>query len=341
MDHNQIEGSIPATWATGWTRLARLTLHNNPLLCGMHPAGPAALCLDTTDTRLGKRDAGVCFALASIQPRAGQAAPLCAPAACSHWRMRQCGTLTIFHKHIRLHPSSTPPTPPHASGLHCTNQGPTAWQQTPMFCKSQDQQALPATPLELPAATLERDALLSLKQAWGSPPALRSWGAPMLAMPCGSPGWPGVSCVGGRVSGLKLPSTGLTGPASAAQHMQQLQMLRAVDLSSNALTGALPAGSAWPPALVQLQLSANMITGSLPPSWKAMQALQWLDLSKNPMQVSRAGDPVAAQCLGPPPISSCLWLTIPFMLLAGKLALELAGRKRATLHAGSGVAGLR
>eukprot|EP00887_Chlorella_sp_A99_P007218 scaffold2.g7218.t1 len=139
--------------------------------------------------------------------------------------------------------------------------------------------------------------------------------------PCGGAGgaaWKGVSCSGGNVTELRLPSLGLAG--LIPDQLSRLQSLQVLDLHNNSLTGGRqPEGwlpPAWInpgtfPALDTLDLSANNITGcvdavtrvragggldiladralnlswnrlalTLPPFWQS-PTLQLLDLSHN------------------------------------------------------------
>ncbi len=111
---------------------------------------------------------------------------------------------------------------------------------------------LPALPAPIPAS--ERTALLDLYQATGG----ASWLASMGWLgPAGSEcSWFGVTCTGGRVTGLALPQNALQGTLPAT--FASLDQLQTLDLRGNALTGTLPPLHQWP-QLQQLFVGYNML----------------------------------------------------------------------------------
>ncbi|KAK3126143.1 hypothetical protein QOZ80_7AG0552290 [Eleusine coracana subsp. coracana] len=144
--------------------------------------------------------------------------------------------------------------------------------------------------------------------------ALRAFAANLTATPTAWPSgdddadccaWPGVGCdADGRVTALRLPRWGLEGPLPAAAlaglaRLEDLDLshnalsgdlapllvssanLRAANLSSNILTGALPDLSSNP-SLAVLDASNNSLSGFLAPDLCAgAPALRLLDLSAN------------------------------------------------------------
>ncbi|KAL6841416.1 hypothetical protein ACP4OV_028934 [Aristida adscensionis] len=114
--------------------------------------------------------------------------------------------------------------------------------------------------------------------------------------------WPGVSCGGGRVTAVDLPSASLSGrlPRSALLRLDALlelalpgnnlsgplpdalpPRLRALDLSANALAGAVPAALASCASLVSLNLSRNRLSGPVPDGIWSLPSLRSVDLSGN------------------------------------------------------------
>ncbi|XP_066391883.1 phytosulfokine receptor 2-like [Miscanthus floridulus] len=94
--------------------------------------------------------------------------------------------------------------------------------------------------------------------------------------------WDGVSCdAGGRVSALRLPARGLAGPLAARP------FLRDLDLSQNALTGAVAAALAALPGTIRAaNLSSNLLHGAL----QGIPLLDHLDTSNNSISGSLAPD---------------------------------------------------
>jgi Leucine-rich repeat (LRR) protein len=114
--------------------------------------------------------------------------------------------------------------------------------------------------------------------------------------------WDGVSCdTGGRVSALRLPSRGLAG-ALPYPSLTALPFLRDLDLSRNALTGAVAAVlAALPGTLRAANLSSNLLHGGLllgpaPPLLLLPRHLDALDASNNSISGPLAPD----LCAGAP-----------------------------------------
>ncbi|KAG6493455.1 probable inactive receptor kinase At5g67200 [Zingiber officinale] len=94
--------------------------------------------------------------------------------------------------------------------------------------------------------------------------------------------WPGVSCaLDGRVDGLLLPSSGLTGPLPVGA-LARLDRLRVLDLQNNSLAGQLPtADLSRLRSLQALFLDRNLFSGPFPDSLLHLPELLAIDLSHN------------------------------------------------------------
>ncbi|KAH7292324.1 hypothetical protein KP509_29G061800 [Ceratopteris richardii] len=189
-------------------------------------------------------------------------------------------------------------------------------------------------------ANTDTQALLTFKEAIEEDPAglLQGWGAPGATNSCE---WRGIGCFNGRVTVLDVSYGGLVSilPLSALLQLDQLKVLNLrgnafhglgsdklisfacstitdLDLSSNNLTGTLPASSAdggnitctslfylnvsrnsfvgplssngfvsTASSISVLDLSYNSISGTLPPSlFSQCGNLSWLDISHNSLE---------------------------------------------------------
>lgn len=136
------------------------------------------------------------------------------------------------------------------------------------------------------AGTSDRVALVALYRATDGPNWVNSenW---LTDAPLGD--WYGVEVDGsGRVTDLALSGTwddedfaehGLSG--SIPPELGGLDSLRALDLSGNALTGAIPSALADLARLAYLGLADNRLAGSIPPELGDLAGLERLDLSGN------------------------------------------------------------
>ncbi|KAL5982136.1 hypothetical protein ACLOJK_016205 [Asimina triloba] len=147
--------------------------------------------------------------------------------------------------------------------------------------------------------TAERDALFSLKQAFNHPLLNLSWnGFPCYLNTTNTSTWIGISCTNGRVSGISLPSFGLTGEANVNAlvslsdvsfrnnsisggllDLSPAVRLKYADLSFSAFGGSISAWLAGAEKLELLQLQNNRLTGGIPPF--GQQSLREFNVSSN------------------------------------------------------------
>ncbi|KAJ1287362.1 hypothetical protein BS78_02G004100 [Paspalum vaginatum] len=142
--------------------------------------------------------------------------------------------------------------------------------------------AQPCHPDDLRALRAFAANLTALRAAWSSSSSSSACCA-----------WDGVTCAAdGRVAALRLPGRGLAGPLPAAA-LAGLARLRDLDLSRNALTG--PVAASLPAALRAANLSSNLLDGALP-DLAALPSLAALDASNNSISGALAPD----LCAGAP-----------------------------------------
>lgn len=116
-----------------------------------------------------------------------------------------------------------------------------------------------------------------------SPPQLKNW-VSQNADPCGQ-SWNGITCLGSRVTTIKLSGMGLNG--TLGYNMNLLTALVQLDMSNNNLGGSdIPYN--LPPNLEKLNLAGNHFTGTTPYSISQMFALKDLNLAHN--QISTISD---------------------------------------------------
>ncbi|CAL5095455.1 unnamed protein product [Urochloa decumbens] len=150
--------------------------------------------------------------------------------------------------------------------------------------------------------------------------------------------WPGLSCDPrtGRVAALELPAASLAGhlPRSALPRLDALlslalpgnrlsgplpeelpPLLRALDLSGNAISGGIPALYASCEALVSLNLSSNQLTGPVPDGIWSLPSLRSVDLSGNLLSGSVPG--------GFPRSSSLRVLDLSHNFLGGEIPADV------------------
>ena len=97
--------------------------------------------------------------------------------------------------------------------------------------------------------------------------------------------WDGtIDVVGNRVANLSLTSQGLTGSIPA--DLSGLTGLTRLNLSNNRLSGSIPSGLSSLTGLTRLDLSGNELSGSIPPGLSRLTGLTWLDLSDNDLSGS-------------------------------------------------------
>lgn len=150
------------------------------------------------------------------------------------------------------------------------------------------------------SAALNQDGalLLAFKSSLLADPlgSLAGWGASAAdATPCG---WNGIVCNSDqRVAGVILPNEQLVGPVS--RDLAQLEHLRHLDLSGNALNGTVPADLLLrAPELRVLSLAGNGITGALPDqpfsSGSGSSSLRALNLAGNALSGPIPGNLLAS-----------------------------------------------
>ncbi|XP_008812474.3 probable inactive receptor kinase At1g48480 [Phoenix dactylifera] len=148
-----------------------------------------------------------------------------------------------------------------------------------------------------PDLEADRAALLAFQAAVGR--GALPWNG--SATPCS---WVGVICHGGRVTGIRLPATGLVGeiPAGTVGNLTALQLvslrlnalsgplppdladckeLRMVYLQGNRFSGAIPAGLFSLDKLVRVNLATNNFTGGISSGFNNLTRLEMLYLERN------------------------------------------------------------
>lgn len=95
-------------------------------------------------------------------------------------------------------------------------------------------------------------------------------------LPCA---WYGISCTGGRVTGIELDDNRLFG--TIADGFAQLTELQSLNLSFNSLTGTFPQAILQLSKLQQLEVWNNALEGTLPSALGNLSALVRLDVSFN------------------------------------------------------------
>eukprot|EP00887_Chlorella_sp_A99_P000006 scaffold16.g6.t1 len=129
----------------------------------------------------------------------------------------------------------------------------------------------------------DADVLLRLKARVASDPKrlLDSWQPE--SNPCGLPGWKGISCTDGHVTGVDLAGGNLTGVPLEA--LADLPRLESIQLSGNAAAPrGLPASWARLAALQVVSVSYAGLEGTLPEAWGNLRALQELNLQGNALR---------------------------------------------------------
>lgn len=102
----------------------------------------------------------------------------------------------------------------------------------------------------------------------------------LVTSPCDdTEGWFGISCQGGRVSGIALPENNLLG--GLPDELESLGQLKVLNLFSNTITGTLPPGLMALDTVTFLHLGNNEIEGTIPPELDQMDGLESLYLNQN------------------------------------------------------------
>ncbi|TVU33284.1 hypothetical protein EJB05_25077, partial [Eragrostis curvula] len=160
----------------------------------------------------------------------------------------------------------------------------------------------------LPNNNDELQALLTIKQDWGNPTALRSWkNHSSNPAPAGSSDhcrWVGVTCNNGQVTALSFQNFDIANPIPPSicslknlsyidlsynnlthefpTELYSCSVLQYLDLSNNDFSGDLPADiNNLPPGIEHLNLSSNSFTGSVPSEIAGFSKLKSLVLDTN------------------------------------------------------------
>lgn len=134
----------------------------------------------------------------------------------------------------------------------------------------------PPSPKTLSVADRERAALVGFYAATDGPAWKKSAGWLTDTNHCE---WHGITCEGGRVTGLELNSNVASGEIPAV--IGELRSLKRLFLHSNNLTGDLPPEIGNLLNLTHLHLGYNALSGSLPSSMSRLRNLQYLYLNDN------------------------------------------------------------
>lgn len=122
----------------------------------------------------------------------------------------------------------------------------------------------------------ECDALVAFYDSTAGPSWIDNSGWRTTSDPCG---WVGVTCTGGRVSGILLLNNGLTGPLPS--EIGDLDGLVSLQLFDNAISGVLPTTIDRLTSLQTLNLQRNDLSGPLPDEIGDMTSLTLLRFSGN------------------------------------------------------------
>lgn len=186
-----------------------------------------------------------------------------------------------FEGRLYVRPSGTTPT---ATATTTTGPTPTATAtdtgaptatatvtSTPTATATATPTASPTPdPYDVPPE--ERAALEALYNATNGPGWIQKWNLSSSSTCL----FFGITCTDGHVTGISLPSNGLTG--TLPSELGQLTYLRSLDLSGNRIQGPVPA---TPASLVELNLSNNQLDNGIWTSILSLTSLQSLDLSQN------------------------------------------------------------
>ncbi|KAL6603129.1 hypothetical protein ACP70R_043490 [Stipagrostis hirtigluma subsp. patula] len=125
------------------------------------------------------------------------------------------------------------------------------------------------------AADTDRDALLAFKAGVSDPSGvLRSWNDTVHFCR-----WPGVNCTAGRVTSLDLSELRLTGTLSPA--VGDLAYLEVLNLTSNGISGGIPASLGRLRRLTYLSLCDNAFAGEIPDALRNCTGLAIAYLNNN------------------------------------------------------------
>ncbi|XP_009621168.1 probable inactive receptor kinase At2g26730 [Nicotiana tomentosiformis] len=124
----------------------------------------------------------------------------------------------------------------------------------------------------------EREALVTIKADFNNPKVLKSWTGLMCYLN-NTPSWFGISCINGRVTGLRLQNLGLIGKLKpdALVNLTQLQTL---SFKNNSISGNLMDFSKNK-NLKDINLSGNRFDGEISPSLLTLNLLESLQVQNN------------------------------------------------------------
>nr|XP_016483105.1 PREDICTED: probable leucine-rich repeat receptor-like protein kinase At1g68400 isoform X2 [Nicotiana tabacum] len=124
----------------------------------------------------------------------------------------------------------------------------------------------------------EREALVTIKADFNNPKVLKSWTGLMCYLN-NTPSWFGISCINGRVTGLRLENLGLIGKLKpdALVNLTQLQTL---SFKNNSISGNLMDFSKNK-NLKDINLSGNRFDGEISPSLLTLNLLESLQVQNN------------------------------------------------------------
>ncbi|PKU76746.1 receptor-like kinase TMK4 [Dendrobium catenatum] len=154
--------------------------------------------------------------------------------------------------------------------------------------------------------------------------------------PC-SPKWSGVSCSGGRITGINLRGRGIAGTLPAS--ISSLSGLQSLFLSGNQLSGPLPSLGGLA-ALEVISLDSNLFSSVPSDFFSGLSSLQKLSINDNPLSPWQLPDSLAdcpltsvsasnASVFGPLPdffdrLSSLQFLRLSYNNLSGPLPASLS-----------------
>ncbi|KAK4765168.1 hypothetical protein SAY86_026258 [Trapa natans] len=124
----------------------------------------------------------------------------------------------------------------------------------------------------------DASALWNMFISLNQPHQLNKWSS-NSGDPCGE-SWRGVTCLGSRVTQIKLAGLGLTG--SIGFQLGSLTSLTELDVSNNNLAGQIP--YSLPLNVQRLNLANNNFNGDIPYSISQMTSLKYLNLRHNQLQ---------------------------------------------------------